>query len=820
MSANSPPQSTPHKPTSRTISSDTHTPASDRSQTELKTIMRDEIGQQAWQVDTIQISRMLSPRKPMPGKVDLGLLANYRCRVDESKFTQALEYANAQVPAFSPPGAPGERAHYAPFAAFLNDCIVKGSEALQKFNLMGSWYDELRFVKYDKVTGDRIEGAPALKPDLAGGNDLTSASDTILYWSPPSDLSKGSQIQIPVEVKDNWPDMVAQAATYARCLFCASPSRTFALVLAYHHTDRELRFLIFHRGGLTSHPAIKVTHASERAGALRLLMTILLWTEPQDAGFISTSNDFEYLLPRSLDMKQYILGTVMEILSNSTCVRGRATSVCRLICGPPKTPVANLQPSFVLRRSPRTKTSQPQPQPPSKPRGSKTKGTANAAGEEDAKGSNHDDKQKPDIFPRYIDPRRVIKWRAPEQSRFGKEERSLKEGQEVVLKFSWQVDSRKEMESTMFAAADGMFGTPNILCSYEGIHPTGEPVSNRLFLPKSDDMKTAHWKIFNKEAPSSVEAHTMCFTVFTLIGYSLVHAKSSSDLSEALVHALLGWLSLYQSGFLQRDISIGNVLLTEGESASKPFEITGDTLSVLWPLTEGSLDLTISALDSINIQDSGQPTSRSLAEEIKTLVKKFRVQTKCIAFVTDGDMAIDWRTYFNTRRGHGLETRSGTEQFMSLALQSANSSESPYLQSPLDDIESFFWLALWAILFNIHNKDRSSTEIHWRRVLHNGDFMGKSGLLTLMRLQVNGPEHSDIFCELLPLMKEWWRAQEALRDEWIVAMMQAPQVPQSQHRQFYLHHFHLYAMRGVKDALALMERHQERLQLCRPFVSK
>ncbi|KAJ7666542.1 hypothetical protein B0H17DRAFT_879763, partial [Mycena rosella] len=56
-------------------------------------------------------------------------------------------------------------------------------------------------------------------------------------------------IQIPVEVKDNWPDMVAQAATYARCLFSASPSRAFALVLAYHHTDCELRFLIFHRGG-------------------------------------------------------------------------------------------------------------------------------------------------------------------------------------------------------------------------------------------------------------------------------------------------------------------------------------------------------------------------------------------------------------------------------------------------------------------------------------------------------------------------------------------------------------------------------------------
>ncbi|KAJ7666541.1 hypothetical protein B0H17DRAFT_1336278 [Mycena rosella] len=375
------------------------------------------------------------------------------------------------------------------------------------------------------------------------------------------------------------------------------------------------------------------------------------------------------------------------------------------------------------------------------------------------------------------------------------------------------------MESTMFAAADGMFGTPSILCSYEGIHPTGEPVSNRLFLPTSDDIKTAHWKIFDKEAPSSVEAHTMCFTVFTLIGYSLVRAKSSYELSEALVHALLGWLSLYQSGFLQRDISIGNVLLTEGESTSKPFEITGDILNALWPLTEGSLDSTITALDSINIQDSGQPTSQSLAGEIRTLITKLKVGKKCIAFVTDGDMAIDWRTYFNTIRDHGLETRSGTDQFMSMALQNANNNDTPYIQSPLDDIESFFWLALWAVLFDIHNKDRSSTEIRWRRRLHTGDYLAKSGLLNEMEMGLEDNEHSVIFRELFPLLEEWWPAQLALRKEWRAVTRQVPPSP-SERAPFYLHHFHLYAMRGVRDVLALVERHQKRLRAYRPFVSK
>ncbi|KAJ6608689.1 hypothetical protein B0H10DRAFT_2067030 [Mycena sp. CBHHK59/15] len=54
----------------------------------------------------------------------------------------------------------------------------------------------------------------------------------------------------------------------------------------------------------------------------------------------------------------------------------------------------------------------------------------------------------------------------------------------------------------------------------------------------------------------------MCPARFTQPGTSLFCAKSSYELCTALVHAVLGWLSLYQSGFMHRDIDIGNVLLT------------------------------------------------------------------------------------------------------------------------------------------------------------------------------------------------------------------------------------------------------------------
>ncbi|KAJ6620641.1 hypothetical protein B0H10DRAFT_2021240, partial [Mycena sp. CBHHK59/15] len=49
----------------------------------------------------------------------------------------------------------------------------------------------------------------------------------------------------------------------------------------------------------------------------------------------------------------------------------------------------------------------------------------------------------------------------------------------------------------------------------------------------------------------------VCSTRFTQPGTSLFCAKSSYELCMALVHAVLGWLSLYQSGFMHRDIDIG-----------------------------------------------------------------------------------------------------------------------------------------------------------------------------------------------------------------------------------------------------------------------
>ncbi|KAJ7438455.1 hypothetical protein FB451DRAFT_1570222 [Mycena latifolia] len=829
--------------------------------------MKVEIGTEAWQFeDATRISRMLSPKKPKTkANVDLSLLDDYDCMVDEMWFQRALDSAKPNLETtFAkiewPPSSSLERKYYPPLANFLNACVKHGTAAIPA-DQRGVWYEDLLFVEYDKEMGDGVGGARALKPDLGGVKESKPSSrpkKATLYWSPPDSLDARFQMQLPVEVKNGWLEMVSQAATYARCLFSANPSRTFALVLAYHQVAEEFRFLIFHRGGLTSHVPFRLSDPSGRTEALRLIMTLLLWSEPHHAGLISTSNNFEYLIPKSSHSgKDYIRATVMEVLHNANCVRGRATRVSRLSYtsptpsppSPPSDPAVvsesqsqsqsllpKTQSSF-LRRSPRitanaakansppatgtgaSNSAKPVQMGPQMPRSKLEDDLKQAEAEVTSPPASASDNPTGQGLP--IHPRsklgHELKWAELPESSFTTGKGSLKEGNDVILKSSWQVDSRKQMESTMYQAADGSFGTPTVICSYEGVHCTGEPISNRLFLPSNEEIPHVHWDIFapKADAPAFAEARTLCYTIFETIGFSLVYATSSYQLCMAFVHALLGWLSFYQSGFLHRDISIGNVLLAKNPWTPNAFQFATAILTATLPQIEGvSADGTSVKLENLSLQESDQPTVKSLVAQIEILMVGF-LHGECTAFVTDGDMAARWKTYFQDE--HQSETRSVTVEFISYDLHYAMVRGKKYLHSPVDDLESFFWLACWAVLFNVYNdnKARAEEEIDWQRYLKGAQYNLKTELIKQLHKYHPARETSPITTQLLPVLKEWEAALSKLNDDWGMCRAEANNIAEP--ADFYTYHFHLFALRGVKDFLTIAERHRERLRACTPF---
>jgi len=298
--------------------------------------MEAEIADQTFSFPSLELARMLSPKSPKPGVETAGelrLLHQYNCTVDKKPFQDALDDAVKQLRTFTPqPAKSSESASYPGLVKFLTECVEACHNALDKQRDLpvrqNRWYERLEFIVARNVM-DRVDHASSLKPDIAGGKGISALSEDRLFWKPPPEKPT-HRITLPVEVKNRWRDMVSQAATYARCLFSASPMRTFALVLAFNQEKNALRFLVFHHGGLTASEEYDITKRDGLKEVARLFLTLASWETAEDAGVITCYNDTTYLLPEDQDGTSHVVAEVEDILSWYLCIRGRMTFVSRL----------------------------------------------------------------------------------------------------------------------------------------------------------------------------------------------------------------------------------------------------------------------------------------------------------------------------------------------------------------------------------------------------------------------------------------------------------------------------------------------------------
>ena len=207
-----------------------------------------------------------------------------------------------------------------PLSAFLNNCVNACRAALDKrtgyTKKDPSLYSHLRFV----ICGRSMM---SVEPSLVGGLGLVSGDR--VAWSPESILEK--QALIPVEVRADWHTLVAQAETYAHCLFSASHARQFVVVLGFQHTDAQLRFLVFHRSGLTGSKPCSVWSPEGQKDTLRIFLSILSWTSANDAGFPKFINDSDMSLLCHEGDKTGVVGRIAEVLYSDPCVQGRGSGV-------------------------------------------------------------------------------------------------------------------------------------------------------------------------------------------------------------------------------------------------------------------------------------------------------------------------------------------------------------------------------------------------------------------------------------------------------------------------------------------------------------
>jgi hypothetical protein len=329
--------STPSRPSSRKQSSSHHTPPV-TSQADLQETLSKEIHNHVWKFDAKRIAEMLSATgKGSPDR----LVDSAHAKLRES-------------PAW--PTNDVELDWYTPLAGFLNNCVNACRLALGKRS--GSrFYGGLNFIVYNKSMADGVGGASPVKPDLVSGLGL--GSDDRVAWGLGQSGEK--QVLIPVEVKSKWNQMVPQAATYSRCLFSAGPSRQFCIVLGFRHTTAELRFLVFHRSGLTGSKPCPVKSPDGQKDILRMFLSILEWKSANDAGFLDFFNDLEMSLLREEGDKTGTVARVTEVLHDGLCVRGRASRVLLMEYPAdegkePEPGIPILVPIVQTRRGPKTRS--------------------------------------------------------------------------------------------------------------------------------------------------------------------------------------------------------------------------------------------------------------------------------------------------------------------------------------------------------------------------------------------------------------------------------------------------------------------------------
>ncbi|THU87888.1 hypothetical protein K435DRAFT_325277 [Dendrothele bispora CBS 962.96] len=305
--------------------------------------IEEEIGRRTWQFSVQETSQMLSPKmlKELDEISESGshLVTDYDLLVDQEFIQKAID----KMPLPSTPNlVQTERENYPLITDFLNECVEncktayneavahqelqeKTSSCFPKLKKAGShWWPDLKFSVYDKRTGDEVDGAEPLQQDIVGTHLELDILSRCVWGVMRRDGSGQVGIDIPGLVKAQWRELVKQAATYARAMANFVPLRLFSLVIGVNHYQKTLRFLIFHRSGLTASEELSLTMPEGCRAIQRILFSVYLWQTPEDAGFPAFTNGYNFTLPTMRNLEQP-LTWVKENFYHSLCVRGQAS---------------------------------------------------------------------------------------------------------------------------------------------------------------------------------------------------------------------------------------------------------------------------------------------------------------------------------------------------------------------------------------------------------------------------------------------------------------------------------------------------------------
>ena len=148
---------------------------------------------------------------------------------------------------------------------------------------------------------------------------------------------------------------------------------------------------------------------------------------------------------------------------------------------------------------------------------------------------------------------------------------------------------------------------------------------------------------------------------------------------------------------------------------------------------------------------------------------------------------------------------------MSDDLRDAIRKNQPHLKSSVDDLESLYWVALWAMVFNIYQP----SDVDWQSLLKGSK--ADRGDVSRQLTGYLGSQHSALVLQFVPFLRSWTSRLNDLRDDWKRLLARSRTIPLHK-GNFWPFHYHKFAYRGVADVLEVVTEHKNRLSQFPSFV--
>jgi hypothetical protein len=144
---------------------------------------------------------------------------------------------------------------------------------------------------------------------------------------------------------------------------------------------------------------------------------------------------------------------------------------------------------------------------------------------------------------------------------------------------------------------------------------------------------------------------------------------------------------------------------------------------------------------------------------------------------------------------------------MSRHLLTAAALDKPYLQSPVDDLVSFYFVAQWAVVNN--NRDFPdpavvSDELQLLRKLLAGSLSERELATTMIRESLDSEVYGTFAAECQPILQEWDRRLMMLTQDWRRTLKTIGPHIADQHRVYYPL-FRKFTDRGVLELLQIVQ---------------